>query len=110
MSDKRLRFVRKLTCVKPWRPAGWLEWGREGNAVEKTGEAMGVQEQSSSISHEMKIRIGGTTYLIESRASGGPDEHRLYAYRVWCDGELVKDWTEGNMADFFGKLSPAHVQ
>jgi hypothetical protein len=25
-------------------------------------------------------------------------------YRVWSDGVLVKDWTEGNMADFFGML------
>lgn len=52
-------------------------------------------------SHYMKICAGATSYIIESCPLGAADEHRLYAYRVWCDGVLVKDWTEGNMADFF---------
>jgi hypothetical protein len=34
-------------------------------------------------------------------------EQRCYVYRVWSDGVLVKDWTEGNMADFFGMLPEA---
>nr|WP_243442876.1 hypothetical protein [Herbaspirillum sp. B39] len=55
----------------------------------------------------MKMNVGDQTYVIESRALGGLHEHRLYAYRVWCDGELVQDWTEGNMADFFGQLPTA---
>jgi hypothetical protein len=68
---------------------------------------MGKREKPAAPSHQMKICVAGKTYVVESRPLGAAHEQRRYAYRVWCDGALVKDWTEGNMADFFGMLPEA---
>jgi len=107
MSDKRQPSARKLTCVKPWGAGRTVGKGAVAKRWKETGWIMGKQNGLAPASHRMKMNVGDQTYVIESRPLGGLHEHRLYAYRVWCDGELVKDWTEGNMADFFGQLPTA---
>ncbi|ALU87767.1 hypothetical protein [Herbaspirillum rubrisubalbicans] len=62
---------------------------------------MSQQDEVGMDSHRMKICIGGTTYVIESRALDLSEGERFYEYRVWCEDQVVKDWTQGNMADFF---------
>lgn len=65
---------------------------------------MGKREKPAATSHQMKICVAGRTYVVESRPLDAAREQRCYVYRVWSDGVLVKDWIEGNMADFFGML------
>lgn len=50
------------------------------------------------------MNVGDQIYVIESCVLGGFYEYWFYVYWVWCDGELVQDWIEGNMVDFFGQL------
>ncbi|MAF05058.1 hypothetical protein ACIPLR_22680 [Herbaspirillum huttiense] len=60
-------------------------------------------EAGSIIKHaSMTTRIHQTVYTLESRIVQQDDGLQRSEYRVLLERNVIKDWTEGDVAQYFG--------
>ncbi|AON53894.1 hypothetical protein [Herbaspirillum seropedicae] len=50
----------------------------------------------------MSTRIHETVYTLESRVLSLPDGGTRSEYRVMLERNVIKDWTEGDVGQYFG--------
>ena len=57
--------------------------------------------------HSLSTTINNVEYVLQSRTLTGADGVSHPEYRVLLNGEVIKQWTPGDIRSYFALTSPA---